>query len=378
MIRPEFFIEKLRENGIDCFAGVPDSLLKNICAYITDHCDAQHNIIAANEGAAVGIAAGHYLATSKPACVYMQNSGEGNIINPLASLTDEEVYNIPVLLLIGWRGRPGVHDEPQHVKQGKVTTGLLNVMGVNYEVLSKEEDKAEKQIAKAIKALQNKEVFALVIEKDTFEDYKLQNIEKNDLAMSREEAIQTVAAALGEKDCIVSTTGMISRELFEYRAAMNQGHERDFLTVGSMGHASQIALGIAMAQPERRVWCFDGDGAAIMHMGSMAIVASKEPKNYVHVVFNNGAHDSVGGQPTVGLKIDLPAVAKSVGYKAAISVASRSELEKELSTLNSQLSTVGGPVLLEVKVKKGNRKDLGRPTTTPIQNKEALMDFLQK
>jgi len=378
MIRPEFFIEKLRENGIDCFAGVPDSLLKNICAYITDHCDEEHNIIAANEGAAVGLAAGHYLATGQPACVYMQNSGEGNIINPLASLTDPEVYNIPVLLLIGWRGRPGVHDEPQHVKQGKVTTGLLNTMGINFDVLSKEEDKAEKQIAKAIDALKKKDVYALVIEKDTFEDYKLQNVEKNDLTMSREEAIRTVAVALGGKDAIVSTTGMISRELFEYRTTMNQGHERDFLTVGSMGHASQIALGIAMAKPDRKVWCFDGDGAAIMHMGSMAIVANKAPKNYVHVVFNNGAHDSVGGQPTVGLKINLPAVAKAVGYKAAISVASKEELEKELSTLNSQLSTLGGPVLLEVKVKKGNRKDLGRPTTTPIQNKEALMSFLAK
>ena len=374
MIRPEFFIEALREKGIDCFAGVPDSLLKNICAYITDHFDAEHNIIAANEGAAVGLAAGHYLATGQPACVYMQNSGEGNIINPLASLTDQEVYNIPVLLLIGWRGRPGVHDEPQHVKQGKVTTGLLNVMGVNYEVLSKEEDKAAKQIEKAAKALANKEVFALVIEKDTFEDYKLQNVEVNDLTMTREEAIQTVAAALGEKDCIVSTTGMISRELFEYRAAMNQGHERDFLTVGSMGHASQIALGIALAQPDRRVWCFDGDGAAIMHMGSMAIVANKAPKNYVHVVFNNGAHDSVGGQPTVGLKIDLPAVAKAVGYKATYSVDSKAELENVLAKVNGFES----PALLEIKVKKGNRKDLGRPTTTPIQNKEALMTFLKK
>ena len=374
MIRPEFFIEALREKGIDCFAGVPDSLLKNICAYITDHFDAAHNIIAANEGAAVGLAAGHYLATGQPACVYMQNSGEGNIINPLASLTDQEVYNIPVLLLIGWRGRTGVHDEPQHVKQGKVTTGLLNVMGVNYEVLSKEEDKAAKQIDKAAKALANKEVFALVIEKDTFEDYKLQNVEVNDLTMSREEAIQTVAAALGEKDCIVSTTGMISRELFEYRAAMNQGHERDFLTVGSMGHASQIALGIALAQPDRRVWCFDGDGAAIMHMGSMAIVANKAPENYVHVVFNNGAHDSVGGQPTVGLKIDIPAVAKAVGYKATYSVDSKAELESVLAKVNSFES----PALLEIKVKKGNRKDLGRPTTTPIQNKEALMTFLKK
>lgn len=374
MIRPEFFIEKLRENDIDCFAGVPDSLLKNMCAYITDHFDAAHNIIAANEGAAVGLAAGHYLATGQPACVYMQNSGEGNIINPLASLTDQEVYNIPVLLLIGWRGRPDVHDEPQHVKQGKVTTGLLNVMGINYEVLAKEEDKAEKQIAKAIKALQNKDMFALVIEKDTFDEYKLQNVEKNDLTMSREEAIQTVAAALGEKDCIVSTTGMISRELFEYRAAMKQGHERDFLTVGSMGHASQIALGIALAQPERRVWCFDGDGATIMHMGSMAIVGNKAPKHYVHVVFNNGAHDSVGGQPTVGLKIDLPAIGKAVGYKAAYSVDNKADLETILKNVNSFES----PALLEVKVKKGNRKDLGRPTTTPIQNKEALMGFLSK
>ena len=378
MIRPEFFIEKLRENSIDCFAGVPDSLLKNICAYITDHCDEQHNIIAANEGAAVGIAAGHYLATGQPACVYMQNSGEGNIINPLASLTDPEVYNIPVLLLIGWRGRPGVHDEPQNVKQGKVTTGLLNTMGINFDVLSKDEDKAEKQIAKAVAALKNKEVYALVIEKDTFEDYKLVNNQSPiALNLSREEAIQTVAAALGETDCIVSTTGMISRELFEYRAAMNQGHERDFLTVGSMGYASQIALGIAMAQPQRRVWCFDGDGAAIMHMGSMAIVASKKPENYVHVVFNNGAHDSVGGQPTVGLQIDLPAVAKAVGYKSTFSVDNKEDLEKALASITNNPSPMAlSPILLEIKVKKGNRKDLGRPTTTPIQNKEALMEFL--
>ena len=372
MIRPEFFIEKLREQGVDCFAGVPDSLLKNVCAYITDHCDAQHNIIAANEGAAVGLAAGHYLATGKPACVYMQNSGEGNIINPLASLTDPEVYNIPVLLLIGWRGKPGVHDEPQHVKQGKVTTGLLNTMGINFDVLSKDEDKAEKQIAKAVEALSRKEVYALVIEKDTFDSYTLQNVENNSYTMSREEAIQTVAAALDEKDCIVSTTGMISRELFEYRTQMNQGHERDFLTVGSMGHASQIALGIAMEKPDRRVWCFDGDGATIMHMGSMAIVASKQPKNYVHVVFNNGAHDSVGGQPTVGLNIDIPRIARAVGYAHTYSVSTTEDLQDILN----EMQKTEGLVLLEIKVKKGNRKDLGRPTTTPIQNKEALMDFL--
>ena len=381
MISPKFFYDTLASKGIDFYAGVPDSLLKNLCAYITDHADAKHNIIAANEGGAMGLAAGYYLATGQIPVVYMQNSGEGNIINPLASLTDKEVYNIPVLLVIGWRGKPGVHDEPQHVKQGKVTTGLLNVMGIDYTVLSKEEDKAEKQIEKAVTYMQQtKECYALVIEKDTFEEYKLSSSVSTlhaSLSLSREEAIQTVAAALGEKDVIVSTTGMISRELFEYRAAMNQGHERDFLTVGSMGHASQIALGIALEKPDRRVWCFDGDGASIMHMGSMAIVGSKAPKNYVHVVFNNGAHDSVGGQPTVGLSIDLPAIAKAVGYKHVYSVENKEDLQQQLSTLRSSLSTLFGAAFIEVKVKKGNRKDLGRPTTTPIQNKEALMGFLQ-
>ncbi len=377
MINPQFFYDTLASYGIDFYAGVPDSLLKNLCAYITDHADAAHNIIAANEGGAMGLAAGHYLATGQIPVVYMQNSGEGNIINPLASLTDKDVYNIPVLLVIGWRGKPGVHDEPQHVKQGKVTTGLLNVMGIDYTVLSKEEDKATAQIKKAVEYMQqSKECYALVIEKDTFDTYTLQNIAKNDLTMTREEAIQTVAAALGAKDAIVSTTGMISRELFEYRTSKNEGHERDFLTVGSMGHASQIALGIALAKKDRTIWCFDGDGASIMHMGSMAIVANKAPRNYVHVVFNNGAHDSVGGQPTVGLNIDLPAIAKAVGYTQVNSVSSRDELEELLTSSILPLSSEG-PIFIEVKVKKGNRKDLGRPTTTPIQNKEALMSFLK-
>jgi len=380
MIRPQFFYETLASYDIDFYAGVPDSLLKNLCAYITDHADAAHHIIAANEGGAMGLAAGHYLATGQIPVVYMQNSGQGNIVNPLASLTDPDVYNIPVLLVIGWRGKPGVHDEPQHVKQGKITTGLLNVMGIDYTVLSKEEDKAEAQIKKAVAYMQTtRQCYALVIEKDTFDSYQLSTASSQpELTLSREEAIQMVTAALGEKDCIVSTTGMISRELFEYRTAMNEGHERDFLTVGSMGHASQIALGIALAKQDRRVWCFDGDGAVIMHMGSMAIVANNALQNFVHVVFNNGAHDSVGGQPTVGLKIDLPAVAKAVGYKSVYSVDSKAALENQLSILNSQLSILGGPILLEIRVKKGNRKDLGRPTTTPIQNKEALMNFLKK
>ena len=375
MIRPSFFIDTLQKHDIDFYAGVPDSLLKNICAYISDHLDSRHNIIAANEGGAVGIAAGYHLATSKIPVVYMQNSGEGNIINPLASLTDKEVYNIPVLLLIGWRGKPGVHDEPQHVKQGKVTLPLLDTMGINYQVLSQDESVAETQIAEAVAYMkQTNEVYALVVEKNTFDTYTLQNKVENALTLSREEAIQTVAAALGPKDCIVSTTGMISRELFEYRTAMGQSHERDFLTVGSMGHASQIALGIALEKPDRHVWCFDGDGAVIMHMGSMAITASKAPVNFLHVLFNNGAHDSVGGQPTVGLDIDVPAIAKAVGYKHAFSVDSAEVLQEILRSPE----ILEGPTLIQVCVRKGNRKDLGRPTTTPIENKNALMQFLSE
>lgn len=375
MLSPKFFIDALGDYGIDFFAGVPDSLLKNICAYIADHFDDRHNIITANEGGAVALAAGYHLATGKVGCVYMQNSGEGNAVNPLASLTDKEVYHIPLLLLIGWRGRPGVHDEPQHVKQGKITTGLLNVLGINYEVLSKEEDFAKRQIDKAVNSIRTTgEAFALVVEKDTFDSYTLQNVVKNDLTLAREEAVQMVAKSLDKNDVVVSTTGMISRELFEYREAVGEGHQNDFLTVGSMGHASQIALGIALQKPDRHVFCFEGDGAVLMHTGSMAVTASKKPGNFYHVVFNNGAHDSVGGQPTVALDIDLPAIAKAVGYLSVFSVDNQSDLAQLLPKITS----FPAPVFLEIKVKKGNRKDLGRPTTTPIQNKEALMGFLKK
>lgn len=376
MISPKFFIDKLEENNINFFTGVPDSLLKNICAYIEDNKDENHNIIAANEGAAMGLATGHYLATGEIPVVYMQNSGEGNIINPLASLTDKEVYNIPILLIIGWRGRPGVHDEPQHIKQGKVTLPLLETMEIKYTILSKDENEFTNQLNDVIEYMaKTKESFAFVVEKDTFEDYKLQNNQQyENLKMSREEAIQIVADSLDENAVIVSTTGMISRELFEYRANSNQTHEKDFLTVGSMGHASQIALGIALEKSNHKIYCFDGDGAAIMHMGSMAIIGSKHPENYIHIIFNNGAHDSVGGQPTVGLQINIPEIAKALNYKKVFSIKDRMSLKEVLNKINGEK----GPIMLEIQVKKGNRKDLGRPTTTPIQNKEALMKFLEK
>lgn len=375
MLSAKNFINNLSNLGIDFYTGVPDSLLKSVCACLTATLDSSHHVIAANEGGAVALAAGYHLATGRTGCVYMQNSGLGNTVNPLASLTDREVYHIPMLLLIGWRGRPGVHDEPQHVKQGKITTGLLNTLGVNYDVLSHDEEVATKQIAKAVEEIKLRgDVYALVIEKDTFEPFSLPATEETPLELGREEAIKAVASHIEKDAVIVSTTGMISRELFEHRTATGEGHAHDFLTVGSMGHASQIALGIAMQRPNRRVYCFDGDGATIMHMGALAIVGNRKPENLIHVVFNNGAHDSVGGQPTVGLQIDLPTIAKASGYKDAWRITNRQELD----FLTSRITGCNGPVLIEIQVKKGNRKDLGRPTTTPIQNKEAFMQLLNQ
>ncbi len=374
MIQPKDFIETLRAGGVEFFAGVPDSLLKNLCAYITDNVARENNIIAANEGGAVALAAGFHLATGKTGCVYMQNSGEGNAVNPLLSLMDADVYKMPLLMVIGWRGEPGVHDEPQHVKQGKVTLALLETMGIPYAVL---DESWESQVTEALQTIREANgVYALVVRKGTFEDYKLQKQDASEWELGREEAIQIVAGMLREDDIVVSTTGMISRELFEYREAKGQGHAHDFLTVGSMGHASQIALGIALQKPNRRVIVFDGDGALLMHMGGMAIIGDYNPKNLVHIVFNNGAHDSVGGQPTVGQKIDVEAIAKAVGYVDVISVDNQMSLMAAMNHVNN--AVIDGVSLINVNVRKGNRKDLGRPTTTPQQNKEALMKELEK
>ena len=374
MIQPKAFIEALAQGGVDFFAGVPDSLLKNLCAYITDNVPREKNIIAANEGNAVGLAAGYHLATGKVGCVYMQNSGEGNIVNPLLSLVDEDVYHIPMLLVIGWRGEPGVHDEPQHKKQGKVTLSLLETMGVPYAVL---DENWESQTDEALRVIRETNgIYALIVRKGTYEEYTLQNQVASNWALGREEAIKIVVDKLRDDDIVVSTTGMISRELFEYREAKQQGHGADFMTVGSMGHASQIALGIALQKPKRRVFVFDGDGALLMHMGGMAIIGDYCPKNLVHVVFNNGAHDSVGGQPTVGQKIDIEAIAKAVGYTDVVSVDNEMALCCAMNHINN--ADMEGTSLINVNVRKGNRKDLGRPTTTPIQNKEAFMQNLKK
>ncbi|MCR5253297.1 MAG: phosphonopyruvate decarboxylase [Treponema sp.] len=375
MIRPSYFYDLMIKNGTDFFAGVPDSLLKNLCAYITDNAPASNHIISANEGSATGLATGYHLATGKIPMIYMQNSGEGNMVNPLMSIADPDVYSIPMLIIIGWRGEPGVHDEPQHVKQGKVTCDLLDAMKVPYEVLSDNEADLPAQFEKAYKYIkENNAQYAFVIRKGTFDEYKLVNNIPVEGKMSREEAIEKIMLSADDKTAFVSTTGMISRELYEQRDKHNMGHDRDFLTVGGMGHASQIALGLALQKTDRQVYCLDGDGASIMQMGGMATIGSRRPSNYVHFVLNNGAHDSVGGQPTVGREIDFCAIATGCGYENVVKV----ETPEELDAVLNDAETKEKLTFVEVLVTKGARKDLGRPKSTPQENKIALMKFLEK
>lgn len=375
MVSVDKFFDTLRHCGVSMFTGVPDSLLKNLCAYITDNSDAEHNIIAANEGSAVGIAAGHYLATGKVPVVYMQNSGIGNAVNPLMSLVDEKVYSIPVLLIIGWRGEPGVHDEPQHVKQGEVTLPLLDAMQIPYMVLPDEDDAALTAVQIMVNDCKKlSKPHAIVIRKNTFGKYKLRKDTENDYPLSREEALTRLVKAIGVDSMVVSTTGKLSRELFELRETLGQGHGNDFLTVGSMGHSSSIALGIALDKPGRKIYCFDGDGAFIMHMGAISNIGSLAPKNFVHVVFNNGAHESVGAQPTLGFGIDICSIAKACGYREAFTVTT----EEEFTALSDRINALEGPAMLELRVRIDSRDNLGRPTTTPIENKEAFMKNLEK
>ena len=289
-----------KEAGITFYTGVPDSQLKGLCDTLYDlyGVHSQRHLVAANEGGAVGLAAGHYLATDNPALVYLQNSGLGNIVNPVCSLLHDKVYGIPCLFVVGWRGEPGVHDEPQHVFQGEVTLEQLRLMDIEPHVLesSTTDEQFRAMFAHIIARLKQGKCAALVIRKGALTTACRPKY-ANAYTVTREQAVGLIARMAGERDIFVSTTGKLSRELFEIRQGLGQGHARDFLTVGSMGHASMIALGIALAKPERRVWCLDGDGAALMHMGHLGVIAKKAPRNLIHVIMNNGAHETVGGMP---------------------------------------------------------------------------------
>ena len=373
MHQPSEIFAMLRRQGIRFFTGVPDSLLKDFCAYVTDHTAADEHVITANEGNAVALAAGHYFGSKEPALVYMQNSGIGNAVNPLLSLADPEVYRVPMLLMIGWRAEPGVKDEPQHVKQGRVMTEMLDAMEIPWFELCASTPQPDGLLQDACDLMEQRSMpVALLVRKGCFAKYKLQKEVSTDFPLNREGAVQCVIDLLAADDVVVSTTGKTSREVYEYRAARGDGHGNDFLTVGSMGHTSSIAMGVARCQPGRKVVCLDGDGSVLMHMGALAVVGQSGLENFVHVVINNGAHDSVGGQPTVGFQMDLPTVATACGYRAVSRVSEPDRVREEMARLRDMT----GPVLLEIQVNKGARDDLGRPKTSPLENRNAFMQRL--
>lgn len=361
--------------GADFYTGVPDSQLKPLCNYLmhTYGVNPKHHIIAANEGNCTALAAGYHLATGKVPVVYMQNSGEGNIINPVASLLNEKVYAIPVIFVIGWRGEPGIHDEPQHVFQGEVTLKLLEDMGIQTFVVGQDTtDKELEQVMRHYKEiLQSGRCVAFVIRKGAL-SYDEKVTYSNEYGMLREEIIQHIVKVSGE-DPIVSTTGKASRELFETRVKNTQSHKYDFLTVGSMGHSSSIALAVAVNKPGTKIWCVDGDGAVLMHMGAMAVLGTYAPNNLVHIVINNGAHETVGGMPTVAGNIDIVTLAKACGYPNCVSVQCFEDLDIELERAKKRKELS----FIEVKCAIGARSDLGRPTTTAIENKNNFMEYLK-
>lgn len=376
-IRPDFFYDELVSNGIDFFTGVPDSLLKNFCLCLDDKVGKNNHIIAANEGNAIGLAAGYYLGTGKVPLVYMQNSGIGNAFNPIISLCDNDVYSIPMLIVIGWRGEPGIKDEPQHLKQGKIQLPLLDCMDIDYCIIDKDTDNFNHVIKKLVKkATLNSKPVALLVRKKTFQKYDF--VVENDIStsslISREKALEVLLDFIPSDTVVVSTTGKTSREIFEIRDKINRNHKQDFLTVGSMGHASSIALGIAISNPDKKVVCIDGDGAFLMHLGNLSTISKINPNNFYHILINNQVHDSVGGQETSIKYLDIKNLVKSHNYNKVISVVN----ENEISSFIPEFLNCKGMNFLEIKVKPGSRKSLGRPTIKPKDNKIHFMNFIKE
>ena len=358
------FYNYLIEKEMDFFAGVPDSLLSNISACITKNAPKGKQIISANEGNAIALCAGYHLSSGNFGVAYMQNSGIGNAVNPLLSLTDEKVYSIPMLLIIGWRGEPGTKDEPQHVTQGELTIPLLDTVKITSIILA---DNFKKQVDDCYKYMkQHNKPIALIVKKGTFSDYKLE-MKKSSHQLTREVALETILNNLGNDDFIVSTTGKASREIFELREKHNQNHANDFLTVGSMGHTASIALGVSLGT-EKAVYCVDGDGSFLMHMGSFPINTSVAKKNFKYIMINNGAHESVGGQPTVAFDIDIKSILLGSGFEKVLIASTVDEINDYILQVKEK------PLhALVINTRQGSRDDLGRPTTTPVDNKLAFM-----
>lgn len=373
-LHPKELYDLFVKYAVNYFCGVPDSSLSSFGFYLEDHSKSRHDI-AINEGNAVAMAIGYYLANSEVPLVYMQNSGLGNAINPIVSLADPLIMGIPMILLIGWRGQPGKKDEPQHQKQGLITQDLLDTLGIPHLILSRNPQEVSKQVHRAVsETLQSKRPFALIVESDTFERYARIDEAVNNYQLSREDSIELITKSLGDLDVVVATTGKTGRELFEHRDKVKQTHKKDLLIIGGMGHASSIAGSIAQWKPKRKVYCIDGDGALLMHMGSLPLLAGKNLKNFYHIVINNGSHESVGGQSTVGFEIDIPAIAKAAGYAYAYRTITSGELKDILKTIRK----LDGPILVEVRVNTASRTNLARPTIHPSENKESFMSFLEE
>jgi len=369
MLNTKQYYDFLKELNIDFYTGVPDSLLKQICACISDN-EKENHIISANEGNAIGLATGYHLSTKKLPLVYMQNSGLGNTVNPIISLASQSVYSIPMLLMIGWRGQPGVKDEPQHINQGAITESLLNTLSVDYEILSDDLEEAKIQTRElAFNAMKENRPKALLVRKNTFENYDFKDGNLHSTDITREMVLDVLLNSIDDSDYVFSTTGKTSREVFELREKYKQSHNKDFLTVGSMGHTSSIALGFSMYM-NNNIVCIDGDGALLMHMGSLPINSSYANDNFKYVLINNYAHESVGGQKTIANKIDFMKLFESVGFNKFTRVTTLEQLKEVLTSSEFKENKYA----LEVIVKTGSRKDLGRPTIKPKEAKENLME----
>lgn len=372
MINQEIFLHTLRSEGVEFFTGVPDSYLNGFCDYLLRNVSQEKNVIAANEGNAIAIAAGHFLATQEIPFVYMQNSGLGNTINPLVSLVDKQVYAIPMILLIGWRGQPGTGDWAQHELQGEITPGLLDLMHIPYDILPDDDDKVTSILKQAVSlARSNRKPYALIAPKGVMAGEKMNNKDQT-YSMSREEAIEVVLDHMPTDTIYSATTGRATRELFFLREKRNESKKTDFLNIGSMGHASSVAFGIALAKPQRKVVCLDGDAAAMMHLGAMTMLHKYNVPNYLHIILNNGAHESVGGQPSAGHLIDFTKIAESCGYKTiGHPVTTREELTQAIEILAKEPFAA----FIDVRIHKGMR---GKLPPLDFSHREAIDNLIKE
>lgn len=361
MINQNNFIITLNSLGINFFTGVPDSYLNGFCCCLDQMVDKKNNIIAANEGNAVAIASGYYLSTGNIPLVYLQNSGMGNILNPVVSLSDKNVYNIPMILLIGWRGEPNTNDHPQHKVQGEITTKILDMLEIPYIIPQEDDKKFEEQLREIVKkAKEELKTVAIIAKKGVFAKTEKDAVIDNLYELSRFDAMKTVVENMPSNTIYVASTGRASRELYYLRELRGESHKNDFLNVGSMGHASSVAFGIALQKVNRNVVCFDGDAAAIMHMGSLTMVSKYNLPNFIHVVLNNGVHESVGGQKSAGFDINFSDIAKSCGYSVVDEIIdTKCKLENAINTLK----TTGKPSFIDVRIHKGLKE--GAPPLNP-------------